>query len=352
MRQIWITKAGRPETLVVKEAPDPEPRAGEVRIRVEASGVNFADVMARMGLYPDCPPIPVVVGYEVGGRVDAVGTGADPDWIGRDVFAVTHFGGYSDVVCVPENQVFARPGGMSALEGAALPVNYLTAWQLVVVMGGLKAGETMLVHSAGGGVGIAATQIAKHLGATVIGTASAAKHQRLKAFGADHLIDYRREDFVARAREITGGRGVELVLDAVGGESFKKSYGLLAPTGRLGMFGVSAAANAKQRDLLNIFKTVAGTPWFLFTPVALLNANKGVFGVNLGHMWGEIDRMRGWMSELLDLWSKGVIQPKIDRVFSFDDAPLAHHYIQDRENLGKVLLKPQARGHENFTKSS
>ena len=156
MRQIWITKAGRPETLVVKQAPDPEPRAGEVRIRVEASGVNFADIMGRMGLYPDCPPIPVVVGYEVGGRVDAVGTGADPNWIGRDVFAVTRFGGYSDVVCVPEIQVFARPSGMSAFEGAALPVNYLTAWQLVVVMGGLKAGETMLVHSAGGGVGIAA----------------------------------------------------------------------------------------------------------------------------------------------------------------------------------------------------
>jgi NADPH:quinone reductase-like Zn-dependent oxidoreductase len=228
---------------------------------------------------------------------------------------------------------------MSAFEGAALPVNYLTAWQLVVVMGGLKAGETMLVHSAGGGVGIAATQIAKHIGAKVVGTASAAKHQRLKAFGADHLIDYRREDFVARTREITNGRGVELVLDAVGGESFKKSYGLLAPTGRLGMFGVSMAANSKQRDLLNIFKTLAGTPWLLFTPAALLNANKGVFGVNLGRMWGEIDRMHGWMGELLDLWSKGVIQPRIDRVFSFDDAPLAHHYIQDRENVGKVLLK-------------
>jgi len=340
MRQIWITKAGRPETLMVKEAPDPEPKAGEVRIRVAASGVNFADIMGRMGLYPDCPPFPAVVGYEVGGCIDAVGVGADPGLIGRDVFAVTRFGGYSDVVCVPGKQVFLRPDGMSSLEGAALAVNYLTAWQLVVVMGGSKPGETMLIHSAGGGVGIAATQIAKHLGATVIGAASASKHERLKAFGVDHLIDYRREDFEARARELTEGRGVELVLDAVGGESFKQSYRLLAPTGRLGMFGISAAANAKERDLLNMFKTLAGTPWLLFTPLALLNANKGVFGVNLGHMWNEIDRMRGWMNELLDLWSNGVIQPKIDRVFSFDEAPLAHHYIQDRKNLGKILLKP------------
>src|SRR5208282_1430455 len=257
--------------------------------------------------------------------------GIDTSWIGRDVLAITRFGGYADVICVPVQQIFARPPSMSALEAAALPINYFTAWQLVVVMVGLKAGETMLVHSAGGGVGIAATQIAKHIGATVIGTASASKHERLKAFGADHLIDYRREDFVARTREITRGRGVELVLDAVGGESFRKSYCLLAPTGRLGMFGVSMAANAKERDLLNMFKTLAGTPWLLFTPLALLNANKGVFGVNLGHMWNEIDRMRGWMGELLDLWSRGVIQPKIDRVFSFDEAPLAHHYVQDRK---------------------
>ncbi len=340
MRQIWISKAGGPESLVVKEAPDPAPKAGEIRIRVEASGVNFADILGRMGIYPDCPPIPVVVGYEVGGRVDAVGAGVDPGWVGRNVFAVTRFGGYSDVICVPESHVFVRPPGMSAAEGAAIPVNYLTAWQLVVVMGALKPYETMLVHSAGGGVGIAATQIAKFIGAKVIGTASGSKHERLKAFGADHLIDYRRQDFEARAREITKGHGVELILNAVGGDSLKKGYRLLAPTGRLGMFGVSSAVNAKRRDLLNVFRTLANTPWFLFTPLALLNANKGVFGVNLGHMWHEIGRMRMWMDDLLDLWSKGVMKPQIDRVFTFDEAPLAHHYIQDRKNLGKVILKP------------
>ena len=218
MRQIWITRAGPPEVLQIKEAPDPEPKAGELRIRVEATGVNFADIMGRIGVYPDLPPIPVVPGYEVSGRVDAAGVGADQDWVGRDVIALTRFGGYSDVVCVPEKQVFERPASLSALEGAALPVNYFTAWQLIVVMGGLKANETVLVHSVGGGVGIAATQIAKHIGARVIGTASAAKHAELRALGADHLIDYRTEDFEARTREITNGRGVELILDAVGGE--------------------------------------------------------------------------------------------------------------------------------------
>ncbi len=144
MRQIWITKAGPPEVLEVKEAPDPEPKAGEVRIRVEATGVNFADIMGRLGIYPDLPPMPVVPGYEVSGRIDAIGAGVDGSWAGRDVLAVTRFGGYADTVCVPTNQIFARPANMSASEGAALPVNYFTAWQLVVVMGGLKAGETVL----------------------------------------------------------------------------------------------------------------------------------------------------------------------------------------------------------------
>ena len=340
MRQIWISKAGPPGVLVVKEAPDPQPAAGETRIRVEASGVNFADVMGRLGLYPDLPPIPVVPGYEVAGRVDVVGGGVDPSWVGRDVFALTRFGGYADVVCVPQAQVFARPPEMSAREGASIPVNYLTAWQLMVVMGGLKPNETVLIHSAGGGVGIAATQIAKHIGARVIGTASAAKHGELRALGVDHLIDYRTEDFEARARQITGGRGIELILDAVGGNSLKKGYRLLAPTGRLGTFGASSAATNKTGGMFGTLSMLAGTPWLQFNPLSLMNANKGVFGVNLGHMWGEIERMTGWVDQLMNLWEQGAIKPKIARTFTFDEAAAAHHFIQDRKNIGKVLLTP------------
>jgi synaptic vesicle membrane protein VAT-1 len=340
MRQIWISKAGAPEVLLVKEAPDPQPAAGEMRIRVEASGVNFADIMGRLGLYPDLPRIPVVPGYEAAGRIDAVGAGVDASWVGRDVFSSTHFGGYADVVCVPQVQVFPRPPKMSAEQGASIPVNYLTAWQLIVAMGGLKAGETMLVHSAGGGVGIAATQIAKHIGAKVIGTASAGKHEELRALGVDHLIDYRTEDFEKRAREITGGRGVELILDAIGGDSLKKGYRLLAPTGRLGIFGASSAATSKGTGYLGMVSMLANTPWLQFNPLSLMNANKAVFGVNLGHMWGEFDRMRPWMEQVLDLWDQGVIKPKIARVFKFDEAAAAHHFIQNRKNIGKVVLKP------------
>jgi synaptic vesicle membrane protein VAT-1 len=340
VRQIWISRTGPPEVLQVKEAPDPTPKAGEVRIRVEASGVNFADIMGRMGVYPDLPPIPVVPGYEVSGRINAVTPGVDQSWIGRDVIAMTRFGGYADVVCVPVKQIFPRPAGLSALEGAAIPVNYFTAWQLVVVMGALKANETVLIHSVGGGVGIAATQIAKHIGARVIGTASVAKHGEMRALGVDHLIDYHTEDFEARTREITGGRGVELILDAVGAGSWKKGYRVLAPTGRLGMFGVSSLASDKERNLFSLLSMLANTPWFQFNPLRLMNANKGVFGVNLGHMWVEIDRLREWGDALMDLAAKGVIKPKVAASFKFDAAPEAHHFIQDRRNIGKVLLVP------------
>lgn len=341
MRQVWISKAGPPEVLEVREAPDPQPGSGEVRVRVEAAGVNFADIMGRLGIYPDLPGIPVVVGYEVAGSVDAVGDGVDSSWLGRDVLAMTRFGGYADVVCVPETQVFGRPDGMTADEGAALPVNYFTAYQLVVAMGGLRAGETVLVHSVGGGVGIAATQLAKHIGAAVIGTASAGKHEALRELGVDHLIDYRNEDFEARVLELTDGRGVELICDAVGGESFTKGFRVLAPTGRLGMFGMSAAATGKRRSLGALLSTVASMPWLRFNPPALMNENKGVFGVNLGHMWDEVARIRTWADELLDLYGRGVVAPRVAAKFPFAEAAAAHHYIQDRKNFGKVLLVPE-----------
>src|SRR2546427_12855851 len=131
MRQVWITKAGPPEVLQVREAPDPTPHAGEVRIRVEASGINFADLLARMGLYPDAPPLPCVVGYEVAGTIDAVGTGVSEPRAGARVLALTHFGGYSDVVVAPAERVGPIPGSMSFERAAAIPVNYLPAWVML-----------------------------------------------------------------------------------------------------------------------------------------------------------------------------------------------------------------------------
>ena len=216
MKQMFIVGHGGPEKLQLRESADPSPAAGEIRIRVKASGINFADILARQGLYPDAPKIPCVVGYEVSGTADAVGPGVDQAWIGRDICALTRFGGYSDVIVVPEKQAFAKPASLSHEQAAAIPVNYLTAWQLLVVMGALKPEETVLVHNAGGGVGLAAIDIARHIGATIYGTASSAKHAFLLERGLHQAIDYRTKDWAVEVARLTNGKGVALITDPLG----------------------------------------------------------------------------------------------------------------------------------------
>jgi NADPH:quinone reductase-like Zn-dependent oxidoreductase len=336
MQQIVLVGRGGPEKLEVHEAPDPRPGAGEVRIRVRASGINFADILARQGLYPDAPSLPTVVGYEVSGTVDGVGSGVDASSIGKDVVALTRFGGYAEIVCVPRLQVFDKPGALSFEEAAGIPVSYLTAWQLLVVMGSLKAGETVLVHNLGSGLGLAAIDIARHIGATIYGTASAGKHAFLRERGAHEVIDYCTTDWSVEVDRLTAGKGVALITDPLGGSHWKKSYRALRATGRLGMFGVSTASSSRLPGSLRLGKAAAGMP--LFHPVALMNANKSVFGVNLGHMWGEAEMVAGWMSTLLDGVDEGWVRPHVDRAFAFEGARDAHAYIEDRRSTGKVVL--------------
>lgn len=338
MRQIWISRAGAPKVLELREAPDPTPAAGEVRIRVAASGVNFADLSARMGLYPDAPPIPCVVGYEVSGVIDALGPEVEDFEDGAKVVALTRFGGYSDVVCVPHHQVVRVPEGISLRSAAGVPVNYLTAWLMLIELGNLQAEHTVLVHAAAGGVGQAALQICKWRGAAVIGTASAGKHERLRAAGIDHCIDYRNDDFETEVMRITEGLGVDIVLDAVGGESYAKSYRCLRHLGRLFMFGASSFMPGEKRRLGPLLAGLLKTP--KFKPFDMLDKNRGVFGVNLGHLWHEQERSGAVFRRVMDKVGDKTLIPVIDREFSFDDAVEAHAYIQERKNFGKVLLVP------------
>jgi NADPH:quinone reductase-like Zn-dependent oxidoreductase len=207
MRQVVITRHGGPEVLEMRQGADPVPGEGEVRIRVSAAGINFADILARIGLYPDAPKPPVVVGYEVAGVVDAVGAGVNSPHEGDRVVALTRFGGYADCVVVPALQAYRFPERLSDAEAAAVPVTYLTAAIALYRMAAVSAGETVLVHNAGGGLGIAATQLARLRRATVLGTASVAKHDALRNFGVEHAIDYRHGNVEAEVRRITkGGR--------------------------------------------------------------------------------------------------------------------------------------------------
>ena len=338
MRQIWIVGHGGPEKLRLREAADPHPGNGELRIRVKASGINFADILARQGLYPDAPRPPMVVGYEVSGVVDAVGAGVDAQWLGREVFALVRFGGYADVVTVPLAQVFPKPARLEHTQCVALPVQYLTAWQLLVVMGALTASDSVLIHNAGGGVGLAAIDIARHIGATVYGTASSGKHAFLLERGLTHAIDYTRGDWTTELMRLTSGKGVELIIDSLGGGHWRKSYTALRATGRLGMFGISAATTSRLPRPIRLASLAFQIPWF--HPLGLMARNRGVFGVNLGHLWREMPKVQSWMKAVLDGVEAGWIRPHVDRAFPFERAGDAHAWIEDRKNIGKVALTP------------
>ena len=338
MRQIVTTANGDIDVLKVQEKPDPTPRNDEVVIKVRAAGLNFADILARQGLYPDGPPKPCVMGYEVSGVVESAGKDVNSTFLGKSVVAMTRFGGQSELVAVKAAQMFEKPEKLTFEQAAAIPVNYLTAYALLIVMGSLHTGESVLIHNAGGGVGLAALDIAKKVGAVTYGTASGSKHQFLKERGLDHPIDYRKQDWQPELQKLTNGLGVDLIIDPIGGAHWKKSYASLRHTGRLGMFGVSTASANGISGKLKMLKAAIQMPWF--HPLPLLNKNRGVFGLNLGHMWHEPEKVAVWMRDILRGVDEEWIQPHVDQVFSFDEASKAHRRLEERKNIGKVVLVP------------
>ncbi len=328
--------------LRVEERPEPSVGAGEVRIAVRAAGINFADLMARTGVYPDAPPTPCVVGYEVAGEIESVGEGVEGHAVGDRVLAGTRFGGYAERVTVPADQVLPLPEELSFEQGAAFPVNYGTAYAALVIMGGLKPGERVLIHAAGGGVGIAATQVAKNIGAEIFGTASPAKHDAIRAQGVDHAIDYRNADFAEEAMRITGGVGLDLIIDAIGPTSFRKDYGILRPGGRLVMYGLSEVQTGEKRDIPAVLRglarmPLATMPWW--RSLQMMNENKGVFGLNMLKWWDDegLDRV---LQPLAAGLAGGEYVPVVAEAFPFERAGDAHRMIGERANVGKVVLTP------------
>ncbi len=340
MKQIWISKPGPPEVLELRESTDPPVEEGKVLINVKAAGINFADIMARLGIYPDAPKIPCVVGYEIAGIVEQVGSTQSQFEEGMRVIGMTRFGGYSSKVVLSERQIFPLPDDWSFAEGAGFPVNYFTAYQLLVVMGSIRHGSSVMIHNAGGGVGTAAIQIANLFEAEIFGTASKHKHPFIVENGVGHPIDYHSQDFVEEVKKMTNGHGVDIVIDPIGGKHFSRSYDILRKSGRLLMFGVSTMAQSKTRSYIDTMKMLFRTPTLKFHPIRLMNQNKGVLGANLGHLWDEVAMVQGWADELFTWANDGKIRPHIDRTFSFEEAASAHHYIQDHKNLGKVILIP------------
>jgi synaptic vesicle membrane protein VAT-1 len=342
MRAVVLTGHGGPEVLQVQERPDPPVGPGEVRIAVKAAGINFADTMARVGLYPDAPKPPCVLGYEVAGDVESVGEGVDGLSTGDRVIAGSRFGGQASMVSVPAEQVFPLPEGWSYEQGAAFPVNYTTSYVALVMMGGIRKGDRVLIHAAAGGVGISATQIARSRETEIFGTASASKHDAIRAQGVDHPIDYRTLDFEQEVRRITGGEGVDVIMDATGPTNFRKDYRLLRQGGKLIMYGASELSTGQGRSIGALARGLlrmptATMPWW--KSLGVMNENRGVFGLNM-LTWQDAEGLGRVLEPLSAELESGAIDPVVAEAFPFDRAGDAHTFIAERRNIGKVVLVP------------
>ncbi|MGB5591858.1 MAG: zinc-binding dehydrogenase [Gammaproteobacteria bacterium] len=340
MRQVMLRRHGTADVLRLEEAPIPTPGPGQLRIKVISAGINFADILIRQGVYPGAPPLPCVLGHELAGTVDGVGQDVDPIWVGRPVLALTDYGGYADYHVIDADRVLIKPDGLDFVSAAALPLNYITAWVLLIVMGSLRADQTVLIQNAGGGVGLAALDIARHVGATTIGTSSPGKHDFLRGRGLDHAIDYRQPDWHQQISSITHSQGVDLIIDPMGPRSWKQSLSMLGPCGRLGMFGISEAARPGLAGKLRLIRGMISAP--MFHPARLIRGNQGAFGCNIHQMYQARGKLNNWLGRILKGVAEGWVRPHVDRCFPLQQAAEAHQWIEERNNVGKVILSTES----------
>ena len=323
MKAILCHSYGLPDTLSFEDVPEPTPGAGEVLIDVKAIGVNFADTLMIQGLYQTKPPLPFSPGFEVAGEVAALGEGTPHLTVGRRVVGFVPWGAYAQKVVAPMNSVMPIPVTMPFTEAAAFVIAYGTSHVALAHRGRLKAGETLLVHGAAGGVGLTAIELGKHLGATVIATASTLEKLELcRRYGADHTINYQEDDFVGAVKDITKGKGADVIFDPVGGEVFEKSLRCAAWEGRILVVGFASGVIPKLPVNLTLVK------------------NASVVGVFWG-AYAERDPqvLQGSMGQLMAWYKEGKLRPHISQTFKLKDAAEAMKVLMDRRSTGKVVLE-------------
>ncbi|MBI3988582.1 MAG: NADPH:quinone oxidoreductase family protein [candidate division NC10 bacterium] len=324
MKAIRVHQHGEPEVLRYEEVPDPTPEPGEVLVQVRAAGVNFADALARRGLYPTLTPPPFIPGIEVAGTVVAVGAGVEGIEVGQRVMGFAPKAGYAELAVMPAAGAMPVPERINFEEAAAFPIVFLTAYHALKTFGRLQEGEAVLIHAAGGGVGTAAVQLAKIWGGRVFATAgSDGKLSKVRTLGADIVHNYRTGDFLDAVRRWTGGRGVDVVLESVGGEVFEKSLRALAPDGRLVVVGLSSGVQPQLHLGLVIMNRLS------------------VIGMHLGSMTVKRPDLVGTSArELIGLLAQGMIKPVVGHVFPLKEAAEAHRLLEGRGSYGKLVLKP------------
>ena len=335
MRKVVYPRAGGVDTIQIVEADDPIPGPGQVGVRVHRAGINFAELMMRQGLYGSNPDFPFTPGYETSGEVTSIGDGVDFFNIGDRVLAMTGFGGYSEQVVLDAERVVPIPDTVSFDQAAAIPVTYGTSYHMLIHLGNLAKGDTVLIHHAAGGVGTAVAQICKSMGASlVIGTASRPKQEFVRSLGM-HFVDRDAEDFVGVCKELTGGKGVHHAIDPVGGSHLLRSYKALRKGGKLYYFGASAAVKGEKISRLAALRMWASTP--KFDPLKMMSSNKAVFGVHMG-LLDDASIFKGHLDALSKMLMNGEIDPIVDSVWRFERVAEAQLHIHDRKNKGKVLL--------------
>lgn len=323
MHAIVVTEPGGPEVMRWDEVPDPQPREHEVVVDVVAVGVNRADLLQRAGHYPPPEDASALLGLECTGRVAAVGPAASGFEVGDPVAALLTGGGYAEQVAVPAGQLMPLPAGVDLTTAAALPEATCTVWSNLVMVAGLRPGETLLVHGGGSGIGTVAVQLAHALGASVIATVgSATKAERVLALGADHCIDHRAEDFVTRVTELTVGRGADVVLDVIGAKYLQRNLQSLALGGRLVVIGLQGGVRA-ELDLGR-----------------LLARRAAVIGTTLrSRPDGEkAEIVRQVVEHVWPLYADDTMRPVVDRVLPVEQAAEAHRVMAAGEHVGKILL--------------
>jgi NADPH:quinone reductase-like Zn-dependent oxidoreductase len=338
IQSLQISKFGDPQVLKLTSTSAPEIFPHGVRIEVSASGVNFADVMMRMGLYPEAPKPPFVPGYEVSGVVTEVGHEVKNLRVGDRVLAGCRFGGYSSEVVLPDTQVRKIPAKLTDIEAAAIPVNFLTAWVALQDMARVRKGDRVLIQSAAGGVGVAAIQMAAQAGAHVVGVVgSTAKEYTVKSLGAAEVIS--NSDWETLSDKTIGN--FDIILDPTGGESLKRSFKRLTTTGRLVNYGAASIVGGEKRSVLKLLSFARHTTFF--TPFKLMMENKGVFGLNMLQLF-PADTQEGpspmeiALDRLLEKFEDGSYKVIIGKTFPLSQGGAAQSYLQSRANIGKVIL--------------
>ena len=334
--RVVITKPGGPKVLDIQEISIPEPGPEEVCIAVHFAGINFADTLMRLGFYQPRPPFPFTPGYEVSGVVHSIGSKVKGFEIGQRVVGLMRTGGQATHVITDASRTLPIPDELSLEAAASMPVTYITAHHMLHHLGNLKPTDSVLIHGGGGGVGTAALQLCQWAGVSKVwSTASAAKAEIIQSYGAT-AIDRHQEDFTQIIRSATNGKGVDHILDPIGGEHLKRSLSVLAQGGKLYTYGMSSAAPSSKRSLWKAFKALRSRP--RFDPMLMMSRNQGVFGVHMG-TWNDESVMQVQMENIIKGMKEGALTPIIDSIYDAKDVATAHQHIHDGKNIGKVLLK-------------